>query len=115
MVQMLLWNVPLGLVLLAGFGLSVRNFFRHGRSARIALFGYLFVLMWLSTRVTLLTLMVFPPTNPANWDGLYSASHSVVMALQSTAPPLGYALLTWAVLAGRRATDARTPTLGTEL
>lgn len=97
----LILMIPLGLVLLAGFGLSVRNFFRHGRAARVALLGYLLLLMWFWCHCALLGLEAFAPPNPF-WHSFFAFFQPAAHILWVVAQPLGFALLAWAVFVGRQ-------------
>jgi hypothetical protein len=95
-------TVPAGLALLAGFALSVRNFYRHGRPARLALVGYLLILIAFTSNTAFLALLVF--TTPASelWRGVYAVTHTASFWTQYTTPPVGFALLAWAAFAGRK-------------
>jgi hypothetical protein len=91
-----------GFVLLVGFALSIRNFYRHGRSARIALVGYLLLLMWYWTNTFFLSGVTFMPGATGFWRVAIGILHSAGYVLQLLAAPLGYALLVCAVFAGRK-------------
>lgn len=95
-------TVPMGLALFAGFALSVRNFYRHGKSARIALIGYLLILLAFTSNTTFLILLVTAPNPQGNLNLAYRVSHTVGNHTQNTTPVIGFALLTWAAFAGRR-------------
>jgi hypothetical protein len=97
----LLAVLPFGLVVLAGLGLSVRNFRRHGRSARVALVGYLLAAVWVWMVVAVFCLWrVVPRTS--FWGNMHSSLGPVFQLIDHVVLPAGYALLTWAVFAGRR-------------
>lgn len=101
----ILATVPMGLALLAGFALSVRNFSRHGRPARIALFGYLLALLAFTSNTAFLILVLLAPPAQGFWEGMYRVTHTAGFWTQYTTPVIGFALLTWAVFAGRRPSD----------
>jgi cytosine/uracil/thiamine/allantoin permease len=98
-------TVPMGLALFAGFALSVRNFSRHGQSARIAVIGYLLILLAFTSQTAFLILLMASPKPTEFWQGLYRVTHTAGFWTQYTTPVLGFALLTWAAFAGRRPTD----------
>ncbi len=95
-------TVPAGLALLAGFALSVRNFYRHGRPARLALVGYLLILLAFTSNTTFLILLVTAPNPQGIWSVAYRVSWTIGYYTQFTTPVLGFALLAWAAFAGRR-------------
>jgi hypothetical protein len=96
-------TVPAGLALLAGFALSVRNFYRHGRPARIALVGYLLVLLSFTSQTAFLLVLLTSPNTLGFWQWAHRLTHSASYWTQYTTPVLGFALLAWAAFAGRRA------------
>ena len=97
--------VPMGLALFAGFALSVRHFYRHGKSARLALIGYLLILLAFTSNTAFLILLVTAPNPQGVWNVAYHVSWTVGYHTQHVTPVLGFALLTWAAFAGRRAND----------
>lgn len=96
----LLSVLPFGLVLLVGLGLSVRNFRRHGRPARVALIGYLLAALWVWNVVAVFCLWRVVPRTPF-WDNVHGSLDPVLHVIDQVALPVGYALLVWAVFAGR--------------
>lgn len=98
-------TVPMGLALLAGFVLSVRNFYRHGQSARIALLGYLLILIAFTSNTALRILLMAAPNPQGVWNVAYHVSWTVGYYTQFTTPVFGFALLAWAAFAGRRPDD----------
>jgi hypothetical protein len=108
--NLLLSNIPIALVLLVGLGLSVRNFYRPGRSARAALFGYLLVLLWSGSYLAMLVaLHGIPPGQTTLRERALDLTWSAAYYTQHTTTVLGYALLAWAVFAGRSSTRKRVP------
>ncbi len=97
----LLAVLPFGLVVLVGLGLSVRNFRRHGRPARVALVGYLLAAVWVWMVVAVFCLWRVVPRTPF-WDDLHLRLEPVFQMIDQIALPVGYALLAWSVFAGRQ-------------
>ncbi len=97
----LLAVLPFGLGLLVGLGLSVRNFRRHGRPARVALVGYLLAAVWVWSVVAVFCLWRVVPRTPF-WDNVHGSLSPVFQFIDHAMLPIGYALLAWAVFAGRR-------------
>ncbi len=94
-------TVPAGLALLAGFALSVRNFHRHGRPARLALVGYLIMLLSFTSQTAFLLVLMSTPNTPGFWQWAYRLTYTASVWTQY-APVVGFALLAWAVFADRR-------------
>jgi hypothetical protein len=97
---LLILNIPLGVVLTAGFLISVWNFYRHGKAARLALAGFAVLLLWYWSWMPVLILSYLPLTNPTATAQIINRLIPITVVLEFVIP-IGLALLTWAVLAGR--------------
>lgn len=109
---MLLWHfilmIPLGVVLTAGFLISVWNFYRHGKAARIALAGFAVLLLWYWTWMPVCVLSEFTLVNPGTAVQVINRLLPISVIAQFVIP-IGLALLTWAVFAGRGKPTEGTP------